>query len=441
MSVRQASEVDRFSLFERVFAVCALLYSSTAFIRLLMSEDQYSAAGEEILGSPVKRVVWPLIYLLAAYFLAKHCKSRLGILKSVPLLAVLLLYIGASILWSGSMLVSIISVASLVGNTLVGLYFGTRYDLEGFLRLLGWVYTVIVFGSFFARVAIGGQALVDGLWAGFFTQRNALAMNAAIGLLVFAMLALRGAKGRWLFTALAFLSGTLMLLTGSATSILAVFLLVCGYLLRTLLKRYVRSTRFRVLLSAVIVFCLAGVFLSHWEEILSVFGKNPDLTGRTELWGASLLMAQDRPLFGYGYGGFWIYGGPAQAIWDALGSGDPSNLSYAHNGYLQILLDTGIVGLGLLLALVTSAFRKAWKYAVMVKDIWPLCFFAFMALHNMGEGTYAERNSLLWLLFVAVLVQVVGALQASGVEALSLERAPVRRARILRAAVESGDAQ
>ena len=77
-------------------------------------------------------------------------------------------------------------------------------------------------------------------------------------------------------------------------------------------------------------------------------------------------------------------------------------------------------GLALLLALVAFAFRKAWAYAEATKDVWPLCFFAFMALDNLGEGTYAERNSLCWLLFVAMLVQMVRALQVDGVGAVNV---------------------
>lgn len=414
---------------ERLFGVCALLYSSTAFIRLLMSEDQYSAVGDEALASPVKRVIWPVTYMLAAYFLAKCGKPSLRILRRVPLLAILLSYIAASVLWSDSRSVSILSVGALVGNTLIGLYFGIRYGVGEFLRLLGWVYAIIVAGSFFARIAIGSQAMVDGFWAGFFTQRNALAMNAAIGLLVFAKLA-RGGPERRLWAGLAILSATLVLLSGSATCILVLFLLACAYVWYMFLERHVRSTSFQVALSVVIAFSSAAIFLAHWDGILSVLGRSPDLTGRTEIWGASLLLARDKPLFGYGYGGFWVFGGPAQAIWDAIG-GDPANTSYAHNGYLQILLDTGVVGLGLLLALVASAFRKAWTYAAVTKDIWPLCFFAFMALYNLGEATYAVKNSLCWLLFVATLVHLARGLQAEGVEALRPRPASFRRAGIL----------
>src|SRR5260370_25006091 len=89
-------------LIERAFAVCALLYGSTAFIRLLMSADDYTAVGEDILASPVKRILWPVTYLGAAYFLFKYDKSSLKVLKKIPCLVLLLAYIGVSVLWSAT---------------------------------------------------------------------------------------------------------------------------------------------------------------------------------------------------------------------------------------------------------------------------------------------------------------------------------------------------
>lgn len=406
---------------EKLFAVCSLLYASSAFIRLLMGEDQYATAGEDTLASPVKRVVWPIIYLLGSYFLVKHCKPHLGVLRKVPLLAALLSCVAASILWSDNRLVSVISVGALLGNTLLGVYFGVRYSVRGFLHLLGRVYAIIVAGSFLARIAIGSGAIVDGSWAGFFTQRNGLGMHAAIGVLIFAMLARGEGRRRPLWVVLMILSCALLLLSGSATAAIALVAVACGYAWLAFLKGRVRSASLRVLSSAVIVFSLVAVVFWHWDALLSMIGKTPDMTGRTEIWGASLLMVQDRPLFGYGYGGFWVYGGPAQAIWDSFGD---LNSSYAHDGYLEILLDTGGAGLCLLLALVYSAFRKARTYARLTTDTWPLCLFAFMAFHNLGEATYVERNNLFWLLFVAVFVQLVGILELQPVPAVESHRAP-----------------
>ncbi len=386
---------------ERLFGICALLYCSTAFIRLLMGESEFAAAGDEVLASPVKRVLWPVTYLLAAYFFFKYERSGLRILRRVTLLVLLLGYVAVSILWSGSRAISIVSVGALLGNSLVGLYFGVRYGLREFLRLLGWVYGVIVVATFLARIAIGSQAIDDGFWVGFFGQKNALGANAAIGFLVFVTLAKMGPQHRGLYRTFAALCAVLVFLSGSTTCIVILLVLLFVMIWRGFVQRHGPSTFFQ----ALILVGLALILLVQGGQILSALEGSENFMGRVGLWTALMLMVRDKLLLGYGYGGFWVFGGPAQTMWDALGV-DPREALYAHNGYLQVLVDVGLAGVVLLFALLFSAFQRAWAYAKATGDVWPLYFFGFMALHNLTEGTFVARNSIWWLLFVAILVQL-----------------------------------
>ena len=386
---------------EWFFGICALLYCSTAFIRLLMGESEFAAIGDEVLASPVKRILWPITYLSAAYFFFKYERSGLKILRRVTLLVLLLGYIAVSILWSGSRAISIVSVGALLGNSLVGLYFGVRYGLREFLRLLGWVYGVIVVATFLARIAIGSQAIDGGFWVGFFGQKNALGANAVIGFLVFFMLAKMAPERRGLFRAFAALSALLVFLSGSTTCIVILFVLLFVMIWRGFVQRHAPSTLFQTL----ILLGLGLIALSQGGHILSALDSSENFMGRVGLWAILMSMVRDKLFLGYGYGGFWVFGGPAQTIWDALGV-DPREALYAHNGYVQVLVDVGLAGVALLLALLFSAFQKAWAYGKATGDLWPLYFFGFMVLHNLTEGTFVQRNNFLWLLFVAILVQL-----------------------------------
>lgn len=393
---------------ERFFALWALFYGSTAFIRLLLGSDELLAVGDEVLASPIKRILWPMTYLLASYFLLKHGWSSLRILKKMPLLLLLLVYLAASISWSGSRTISILSVGALVGNTLIGIYFGLRYRLAEFLRLLGWVYALITLASLFARVVMGSRALDEGFWLGFFAQKNALGMNMLIGCMVFLMLARRPKANRKLHLAFAALCVDLIFLSGSATCELILFVLIAMRTCQAFLERWIVSTWRRVLLSALLAGSFVTALFSNWDAVLSVLGRSEDLTGRLGLWAGLIWMAGNKPLLGYGYGGFWILGGPAQQVWDLLRV-NPVDLEYAHNGYLQMLMDGGLVGVFLMLALLFSALRRAWIHFAATRDFWPLYFFSFLALHNLAEGTFAVRNNICWLLFIAILVQLTRA--------------------------------
>jgi len=175
------------------------------------------------------------------------------------------------------------------------------------------------------------------------------------------------------------------------------------------MEKYIRSVFSRGLVTALILGCMGIFLLPNWSQILSVLGKSEDLTGRVSIWATLLLLAKDKLLLGYGYGGFWIFGGPAQALWDTLGV-SPEDAAYAHNGYLQLLVDCGIVGVALLLGALLAAFRTAWIYFLATKNTWPLYFVLFALLHNLTEATFVVRNNVYWLLFVAITVQLVRAL-------------------------------
>ncbi len=85
------------------------------------------------------------------------------------------------------------------------------------------------------------------------------------------------------------------------------------------------------------------------DSILELLGKDPTLTGRTEIWAYVISDIQMKPLLGWGYGSFFgaIIRQPEE-ISDAVHWVVPQ----AHNGLLEMLLEIGLVGLTLYVALL-----------------------------------------------------------------------------------------
>jgi O-antigen ligase len=65
------------------------------------------------------------------------------------------------------------------------------------------------------------------------------------------------------------------------------------------------------------------------------------LDGREDLWLTAIEMAGERPVFGWGLGGFVFY-----------------NLTYPHNVFLEALVAGGLVGLLLLMVLLWASFSR-----------------------------------------------------------------------------------
>jgi exopolysaccharide production protein ExoQ len=80
------------------------------------------------------------------------------------------------------------------------------------------------------------------------------------------------------------------------------------------------------------------------RDLVKNVGRNPTLTGRTDLWKQCLAIAGN-PLVGTGFESFWL-GWRIQRIWD---ENVGIRLNEAHNGYLELYLQLGWCG-ALLLA-------------------------------------------------------------------------------------------
>jgi O-antigen ligase len=80
------------------------------------------------------------------------------------------------------------------------------------------------------------------------------------------------------------------------------------------------------------------------------------LTGRTALWNTLLGYWADRPVLGYGLGGFWS----ARHV-EEIYRAQRWPVSEAHSTYVDVLLDSGVVGLALYLLVLATALRSATR--------------------------------------------------------------------------------
>jgi exopolysaccharide production protein ExoQ len=98
---------------------------------------------------------------------------------------------------------------------------------------------------------------------------------------------------------------------------------------------------------------LFALFLDTGGSMLQSIGRNSTLTGRTQIW-AAVLAQRINPVLGTGFESFWM-GNRLQSVWSLSQVG----IEEAHNGYLELYLNLGWVGLTLLGVLIVSGYRNA----------------------------------------------------------------------------------
>jgi O-antigen ligase len=121
---------------------------------------------------------------------------------------------------------------------------------------------------------------------------------------------------------------------------------------------------------------------------------------RLDLWADMLPMAPRFPVFGVGMNAFSTAYPWYQTVWTSEWIGE------AHNEYLQALLDGGLVGAGLLGAVLVLVFRAAFRGAASGGlEVGIFGALVCLALHNLVDFNWQiPANAATWTALAALAV-------------------------------------
>jgi O-antigen ligase len=392
--------------------VLAIFLFSGALVPLLRLP---SGAGVEIpQGDPVLWIMWLGLYGITSLLIVIHWRRFIYVATRDKLLLLLIGIAMLSFLWSFAPQITLRREVALVGTTLFGAYLATRYSLEELLRLLAWALGIsallsLVFALMLPSYGIASADYASEAWQGVFAGgKNVLGRTMALSAIVFVLLALSNREHRLIFWSGFVLSAGLLWMSNSVTSLISLFTTLLLLPLYHALR-----WRYTLFVSLLILMVVAGEFavtqlLANAEDVLDLLGRDPTLTRRTELWPAVVEMIRQHPWLGYGYGAFWLgWSGESAhvSLW-VLEDGDPPIL-HAHNGFLDLWLDLGLLGLATfalgfsLAALQAASWVRATRTAT---GLWPLVFLTFIFLYNFTESSILAHNNVFWVLYVTVIM-------------------------------------
>ena len=366
-------------------------------------------------GNPLERVVFSTLILLAGLTLLKRWEKVQPILRANAALVLLFLFIGLSASWSQFPYVTVKRFVRVSGTLLMALVVLTEQDPARAVRELLLLFFSITLSLsllyIHAMPRLGIRVDENGYrsWVGLSFTKNNLGQLAHMAALfsLWSLLERRTTRRPWLAAGL--LAAALYLLAGSGSmTSVGAFLLGAGLLLLLRGGRAViqRTTAFLVLLVLLLAAALplaSDLLLRRTLLEAAVAGSGRDLTfsGRTGLWEAVTEYILRRPALGYGYGSFWL-GDLGSDLWARF----VWHPNQAHNGYLDILVDLGMVGLVLFGLFLLRSFRQA---AAGLRTDYAFASLALAALvsicfANLFESTFIRLNHLLWCLFLLFAV-------------------------------------
>ena len=141
----------------------------------------------------------------------------------------------------------------------------------------------------------------------------------------------------------------------------------------------------------------------NWNAALDSIDKDPTLNGRLPIWEIMIERIGERPWLGYGYHGFWQgWAGKYSApIWRAI----VWKPTHAHNGFVDLMLDFGILGTLVFALAFFDAILKSInrvRYTPSIDGLWPMGFMTFYVIMNQTQTALISAYNIQWLLFVVI---------------------------------------
>jgi exopolysaccharide production protein ExoQ len=307
----------------------------------------------------------------------------------LPLIA-MMGWIFASAIWSIEPDTALRHATHMMGHVIFSAYLIGRYGWREIIALLTNCYAVIVilcFGVMLIIPDLGYSNLVGygDAWRGAFTQKNTLGSVAVFAILTACYSYYLGANNRFVNGFVCFGALFLLVMSRSATST-ASLLMGAGFVIFVFgVAIHDRPfVRFLALMTMMTSMVVALILFGAYDSINDMLGRTANLTGRTAVWHYVMKIIEMKPWLGYGYA-FWFIRSPIRwNLWAAADWPVPA----AHNEWLDVTLQTGIIGLCIEASCFILALVRAARLLFVLKD--GKALFCGVMLVVLGARTFSE---------------------------------------------------
>ena len=200
-----------------------------------------------------------------------------------------------------------------------------------------------------------------------------------------------------------------ILCTGSSLALgaLGVTILSAPFLLKI---RKVRAPGLILVISFGLIILIGSLTFSYIAvPVLELLGRDVTLTGRTLLWDWGIQVFYERPIFGWGYQGYF---GSNEAIDGARSFREfySYDVPHFHNSFVQILVELGLLGFFVYVYFLSNSFSFWCHRSIFFRNsmsiVFVIYFLIFASFFMNQIHLYNNFNSL--FLLVAILYSLRG---------------------------------
>lgn len=354
LQIRYCTLRDGFTLFGVLFYIQVI-----SFFLGLGGVTSFDDIDKDLAGNVTNQVCGLITLVVPLFFFIRN-KVFLSksFYRSNFFLLVFMLCVLASISWSHDPMLSLKRFIAMISVVFFAGFIAYNYSLEKIAFMLGCAIGVaallgLILALLMPSVAFISGGIREGAFRGIFSEKNAGARLNAIAILL--LLPMIRQRNRWaLFCS--FFSFIAILLAQSATSVaLIVSGTVSYWYFLTLIRLHINRSQW-LFFGSTLLFLLVCLFLyNHFALLLEMAGRDPSLTDRTMIWELLGPFVDRQWLNGYGFGAFWASPDADAFInrWGYIGN--------AHSGYMETLLNGGVIQLTALALLLGEALLKQYR--------------------------------------------------------------------------------
>jgi exopolysaccharide production protein ExoQ len=373
-----------------------------------LSEWFQSSGGDPDSGSPLDRAFLIVLMCLALWILARRKYDWRTSMKENVWLVILIIFMLVSILWSNIPYISFKRWTREFQAVLMAFVVHSepspRQAMESILRRTTYVlipFSLLLIKYFPVYGRMYGRWSGKEEWIGVALQKNGLGRLCLITIFFLIWSLIRRRQGNnpsiWKYQTyleIFVLLISFYLLRGpggaySATSVTALGIGLLVYLGFYLMKKFgttLNAGPLMIIVAIIIIYGIVTLYAggSSLRFYVSSVGRDATLTGRTDIWARLLPIAMQRPIIGGAFGSFWT-----SKTRETIG------VTEAHNGYLDVLLSLGFVGILLVSMFLLSSCWKAHQKLLHDFDwgvLW-ICFLIMTVAHNITESSISSFTS------------------------------------------------
>jgi O-antigen ligase len=358
----------------------------------------------------INQIVFSTLFLTALFSLIPKTHHVIAIIKKEKFLIIFLLWCTLSIIWAENSFVVFKRLFQFYTAIIVCFSILVHSDsVDDILITLKILFSIFMIVSLISIFTVPGAISRNyHEWQGLANNKNNLGKYSLISTLIwlYALSKDENLKSK-LFSIFMLLVSLFLLFGANSLTAVSAFLFLLLVWSLFAVDQIFKPLGIRRTVAILFLICLGSITvltLLFSKEIiaavLALAGKKLTLTGRTDLWADIMVEVKKHLLLGCGYKGFWITDSPKilevyeTYIWLPRQS---------HNGYLDVLNETGLIGLFSFLAIIINYFVTLVKNKEKTFWMW---FIIVALIENFTESVLFSPGGVMTFMFLYAYLSI-----------------------------------